>query len=148
MAEQQLDALVYPTSNLPPTKLGAPGGPPVNGRSASGVWTFMGAQGFPVITVPAGFTTEVYDLIRDPSAPQTPEEAWGRGGGGGGGENRLAGDDRTRLVGPVRASLPVGIDFAGRPFSEPVLLKIAAAFESATQARRPPPAFGPLRKEP
>jgi amidase len=149
MAEQKLDALVYPTSNLPPTKLGAPGGPPVNGRSASGVWTFMGAQGFPVVTVPAGFTTEVYDLIRDPTAPQTPEEAWGRGGGGGGGgENRLAGDDRTRLIGPVQASLPVGIDFAGRPFSEPLLLRIAAAFENATHARHPPPAFGPLEREP
>ena len=72
MAEQQLDALVYPTSNLPPTKLGAPQGPPINGRNGGGVWSFIGAQGFPVISVPAGFTTEVYDLIRDPSAPKTP----------------------------------------------------------------------------
>ena len=54
MAEQKLDALVYPTSNLPPTKLGAPAGPPVNGRSS--VWSFLGQQGLPVITVPAGFT--------------------------------------------------------------------------------------------
>lgn len=145
MAEQKLDALVYPTSNLPPTKLGAPGGPPVNGRSAGGVWTFMGAQGFPVITVPAGFTTEVYDLIRDPTAPKTPDSAWGRGGAG---ANRLAGDDRTRLIGPVKAELPVGIDFAGRPFDEPLLLKIAAAFEDATKARKPPKAFGPLAGEP
>jgi amidase len=148
MEEQKLDALVYPTSNLPPTKLGAPGGPPINGRSPTGVWTFLGAQGFPAITVPAGFTTEVYDLIRDPSAPQTPESAWAGSGGGGGGGERLPGDDHTRLTGPVPAKLPVGIDFLGRPFSEPLLIKIAAAYQDATKHRIPPPAFGPLKGEP
>src|ERR1044072_5421686 len=87
MAEQKLDVLVYPTSNLPPTKLGAPSGPQANGRS--GVWSYLGAQGFPVITVPAGFTSEVYDWIRDPSAAEIPEAAFRNpnadGGGGGGG---------------------------------------------------------------
>jgi Asp-tRNA(Asn)/Glu-tRNA(Gln) amidotransferase A subunit family amidase len=146
MADQKLDALVYPTSNLPPTKLGAPAGPAINGRSGTGVWTFIGAQGIPVITVPAGFTTEMYDLIRDPSAPATPESAWGRGGGGG--EGRLAGDDHTRLVGPVAAKLPVAMDIAGRPFDEPLLIKIAAAYEAATHHRKPPAAFGPLQGEP
>jgi amidase len=145
MAEQKLDALVYPTSNLPPTKLGAPSGPPVNGRNGTGVWSFLGAQGFPVITVPAGFTTEVYDLIRDPTAPQTPESAWPRTGGG---SERLAGDDRTRLVGPIPAKLPVGLDIAGRPFDEPLLLRIASAYETATRHRVPPPGFGPLKGEP
>jgi amidase len=146
MAEQKLDALVYPTSNLPPRKLGAPGGPPINGRRGDGVWSFLGAQGFPVITVPAGFTTEVYDLIRDPKAPQTPESAWGTGGGGG--NERLAGDDRTRLVGPFAAKLPVGMDIVGRPFDEPLLLKIASAYTAATKHRAPPMAFGPLKGEP
>jgi Asp-tRNA(Asn)/Glu-tRNA(Gln) amidotransferase A subunit family amidase len=144
MTEQKLDAIVYPTSNIAPTKLGSPAGPPVNGRSGTGVWTFIGAQGLPVITVPAGFTTETYDLIRDPSAPQTPESAWGTRGG----ENRLAGDDRTRLTGPFPAKLPVAMDIAGLPFSEPVLLKIAAAYEAATKRREPPAAFGPLAGEP
>jgi Asp-tRNA(Asn)/Glu-tRNA(Gln) amidotransferase A subunit family amidase len=146
MAEQKLDALVYPTSNLPPTRLGAPGGPPINGRNGSGVWSFLGAQGFPVITVPAGFTTEVYDLIRDPNAPQTPESAWGRGGGGGG--ERLAGDDHTRLTGPFPAKLPVGMDIVGRPFDEPMIIKIAGAYEAASKHRAPPTEFGPLKGEP
>ncbi|MFL6619050.1 MAG: amidase, partial [Povalibacter sp.] len=144
MAELKVDALVYPTSNLPPTKLGAPGGPPANGRNGTGVWSFLGAQGFPVITVPAGFTTEVYDLIRDPSAPQTPASAWPTGGGGGGGE-KLEGDDHTRLIGPVAATLPVAMDIAGRPFEEPLLIRIAAAYEAATWNRRPPTEFGPLK---
>jgi amidase len=34
--------------------------------------------------------------------------------------------------------LPVGISFFGAALSEPVLLKIAYAFEQATAARRPP----------
>jgi amidase len=34
--------------------------------------------------------------------------------------------------------LPVGISFFGRAWSEPVLLKIAYAFEQVTKARKPP----------
>ena len=146
MAEQKLDALVYPTSNLPPRKLGSPGGPPVNGRRGDGVWSFLGAQGFPVITVPAGFTTESYDLIRDPSAPATPESAWGPGEGGG--NERLPGDDHTRLVGPVAAKLPVGMDIVARPFNEPLLLQIASAYTTANPHREPPKDFGPVAGEP
>ncbi|WP_051278654.1 amidase family protein [Solimonas flava] len=145
MAEQKLDALVYPTAGVPPAKLGAPAGPAVNGRRGlDGVWSFLGAQGFPVITVPAGFTTEVYDLIRDPSAPKV-EYPPSSGGGGGA---PLPGDDHIRLAGPVAAQLPVGMDIVGRPFDEPLLLRIASAYTAATQHRRPPSAFGPLKNEP
>ena len=34
--------------------------------------------------------------------------------------------------------LPVGISFFGARFSEPVLLRVAYAFERATNLRRPP----------
>lgn len=54
----------------------------------------------------------------------------------------------TRLVGPVSASSPVGIDFLARPFDEALLFRIASAFEAATRHRRPPPEFGPLPGEP
>ena len=147
MGEQKLDALVYPTANLPPTKLGAPTGPDVNARA--GVWTFLGAQGFPVITVPAGFTTEVYDWIRDPNAPEIPASAFTRTAGGeGGGRERPEADRHIRLIGPIAAKLPVGVDFVGRPFDEPLLLRIASAYEAATRHRVPPPEFGPLVGEP
>jgi len=34
--------------------------------------------------------------------------------------------------------LPVGITFFGRPYSEPMLLKLAYAYEQATRHRVPP----------
>jgi Asp-tRNA(Asn)/Glu-tRNA(Gln) amidotransferase A subunit family amidase len=142
MQLQDLDAVTYPTSATPPAKLGAPGsGGARNARNdnaarsaaardgarGEGVWSFLGQQGFPAITVPAGFTNEVYDRVADPEAPKN--------------EN---GDPGTKLAGPTPARLPVGIDFLARPFGEPVLLKIAAAYEAATRHREPPPGFGPL----
>jgi Asp-tRNA(Asn)/Glu-tRNA(Gln) amidotransferase A subunit family amidase len=131
-ADLKLDAVVYPTGNIPAPKLGAPTEPTVNGRGVS--WVFLGMQGFPAITVPGGFTTEVYDrVLDDPNAPRPA--AGGYGGRGGA---------KTHLVGPVAARLPVGVDFLGSPFSEPTLLKIAAAYEQATHNRAQPPDFGPL----
>jgi amidase len=73
------------------------------------------------MTVPAGFTTEVYDREPDLTAP-----------------------DSTALVGPVAAALPVGIDFLARPFGEPTLFRIASAYEARTKRRIPPPDFGPI----
>ena len=121
MAMLDLDAVTYPTSNIPAAKLGAPTEPSVNERS-SNAWTLLGANGFPAITVPAGFTTHVYDRV--------PE----------------AGAKAGKLVGPVPARLPVGIDFLARPFAEPTLFRIAAAYEAATHHRVPPPGFGPLQE--
>jgi amidase len=122
MQEQRLDALVSPMSTVPPRKLTAPREPNANGRSPIG-WSLIGQQGFPAITVPAGFTTEIWDRQRD-----------GNGG--------------TTLVGPIKANLPVGVDFIARPFDEAMLFRIASAFEAATRHRKPPSDFGPLPSEP
>jgi amidase len=122
MQEQRLDALVSPMSTVPPRKLTAPREPNANGRSPIG-WSLIGQQGFPAITVPAGFTTEIWDRVRD-----------GNGG--------------TQLVGPLKANLPVGVDFIARPFDEAMLFRIASAFEAATRHRKPPSDFGPVPGEP
>lgn len=113
-AEKDLDAVVYPTGNVPPAILTAPQEPTINDRS-SGLWTYINSRGFPALTVPAGFTTVVYD--RDASGA---------------------------LLSPIPASLPVGIDFLGLPFDEATLFEIGAAYEAATRHRTPPPGFGPL----
>ena len=115
MQEQRLDALVSPMSTVPPRKLTSPREPGSNGRAAIG-WSLIGQQGFPVITVPAGFTKTVWD--------------------------RAAEGNGTRLVGPVAAALPVGVDFIARPFDEPLLFRIASAYEAATKHRKPPADFG------
>jgi Asp-tRNA(Asn)/Glu-tRNA(Gln) amidotransferase A subunit family amidase len=141
MEEQQLDALMYPTNSVPPTKIGSPGVPAVNGRNSNTVWTFLGGQGFPAITVPAGFTTQVYDYVRDPSAPVPAAPPDGAGGG-----NQPR--EGVRLVGPTAARLPVGVDFLARPFAEPTLLQIASAYAAATKHRMPPPGFGPVKGAP
>jgi len=121
MQEQRLDVLVAPTASVPPRKLTAPREPSANGRSAVG-WSLFGQQGLPVMTVPAGFTTEVWGRVRTE-------------------------DGGTRLESPVPASLPVGVDFVARPFDEAMLFRVGAAYEAATQHRRPPPAFGRVAEE-
>ncbi len=134
MADLQLDAILYPTNNIPPPKLGSPNVPRKNGRPL--VWSFLGAQGFPTLTVPAGYTTEVWDRVLDPDSPPVPATGYYAEPG----ETEPA----SKLIGPVAAKLPVGLDLMGRPFSEPILIAIAAAYESATRHRIPPPDFGPL----
>jgi amidase len=122
-AQLELDAVVYPTGNIPPAILTNPEEPVRNDRTP-GVWTYINSRGFPAITVPAGFTTEVWDRVRDPASA-----------------------DSTRMVGPVPAVLPVGVDFLARPFGEPILFRIASAYEARTRHRRPPSGFGPVEED-
>ncbi|BET67465.1 hypothetical protein ASA1KI_23830 [Opitutales bacterium ASA1] len=135
MADLDLDVIVSPTNNIPPPKLGSPNVPRKNGRPL--VWSYLGAQGFPTLTVPAGFTTHVYDRVLDPDSPPVPSTAFNARPG----ETEPA----SKLTGPVPAKLPVGLDLLARPFDEATLIAIAAAFEHATRHRTPPPDFGPLR---
>jgi Asp-tRNA(Asn)/Glu-tRNA(Gln) amidotransferase A subunit family amidase len=121
MALLKLDAVTYPTGNIPAVIMKAPAEPAVNGRDFR-AWLVLGGIGFPAMTVPAGFTSVVYDRVFDANAP-----------GG------------TRMVGPVPARLPVGVDFLAMPFGEATLFKIASAYEAATHHRSPPPEFGPVK---
>ena len=141
MAELELDVLVAPTNNQPPPKLGAPR--PLGRDARPDVWSFLGSQGIPNITVPAGWTTHVFDRVRDPSVD--PASFFS--------DPPAVGADSTyRGKGPqegyrlerVEAVLPLGLDIMGRPFAEPRMLQVASVFEAATQHRRPPAAFGAL----
>ena len=42
-------------------------------------------------------------------------------------------------------SLPAGLTFLGRLFSEPELIKLSYAYEQATRHRHPPEKFSPLK---
>ena len=152
MADNRLDALVYPTKTIPAPLLASPVEPTnlktiretvtvtINGEQydrviervvdlrASLTPRLSPNGGFPVVVVPAGFTREVYDraVAAGPDGSKT------------------AGD----LLPPKPIALPISVDFLGRRFSEPVLIRIAAAYEQATRHRRPPQAFPPLAGEP
>jgi hypothetical protein len=52
----------------------------------------------------------------------------------------------TRVLDATPARPPLSIMFFGRPFSEPTLFKIAAAYEAATHHRESPPDFGTLQR--
>jgi hypothetical protein len=54
----------------------------------------------------------------------------------------------SKLVGPTPAQLPVGMEFVGRPFAEAKLFEIASAYERFMRHRRPPASFGRLPGEP
>lgn len=125
MAKMNLDALVSSCGTVPPYVLGMPPEPTLNGRGSSAINT-LGQQGLPMLGMPAGFTTYAYDRIFDASAP-----------GG------------TKQIGPIMARLPAAIMLIGRPFSEPTLFTIAAAYEKQNPGLRVPPSdFGALPGEP
>jgi Asp-tRNA(Asn)/Glu-tRNA(Gln) amidotransferase A subunit family amidase len=152
MADNRLDALVYPVKTVPAPMLAYPLEPStiksesekieimiageahtrtvdrVLDTRAATAWRLSPNSGFPAIVVPSGFTREVYDraaVVRPDKSVQAGE-----------------------LLAPKAVALPVSLEFLGRPFSEPVLLKITSAYEAGTRHRKPPAAFPPLPQEP
>jgi Asp-tRNA(Asn)/Glu-tRNA(Gln) amidotransferase A subunit family amidase len=96
MADHQLDAIVYATYDAAPTPIAQDVLTNPRPRDDYGLGDNRGLSptlGFPALTVPAGFTSDL---------------------------------------------LPIGLEFLGRPFSEPSLLGYAFAYEQATRHRRPP----------
>jgi Asp-tRNA(Asn)/Glu-tRNA(Gln) amidotransferase A subunit family amidase len=131
MQQNDIDVLVNPTTTIPPTRIGHASQPVVNGRTL-GRFPTSANVGIPEITVPAGFNTVVYEpsltlnAARDGFASQANET--------------------RRSV--LEAPLPVGISFWAGVGEEPVLLKVASAYETATRHRVAPKAFGPIAPGP
>lgn len=132
MAANELDALVYPHSIVPPGPTNSPGfGNPSTIQGRGSVNAFTDVSGLPDVVVPAGFTTSVYDAV----SCATP-----------GSFSDVAAPSGQCLLKRERR-LPFGLCFHGRPFSEPVLFEITSAFEYVTDHRKPPAGFGPLPGE-
>jgi amidase len=151
MADNRLDALVYPTKTVLAPRLGEPV-EPINLKTVQDKVTVMidgepyertvervvdlrapltprlsPNSGYPAIAMPAGFAGKVYD------------RAVARGADG----SKRAGE----FLPPKAVELPVSLDFLGRAFSEPLLIRIAAGYEAATRNRKPPKDFGPVAGE-
>jgi Asp-tRNA(Asn)/Glu-tRNA(Gln) amidotransferase A subunit family amidase len=112
-ARNDLDAVVFPTGNVPPGLLTSPEEPSLNDRGI--VWSGLSAYGFPAMTIPSGFTTQVYD--RDATGALLPAKP---------------------------AKLPVGVQLLALPFNEQKLFTIGAAYEAASHKRIAPPDFPPV----
>jgi amidase len=96
---------------------------------AKGIDAAMDQHRLDAMMGPSGGPTGVVDLVSL------------TGGGGGGGSSQfpaVAGYPHITVPAGSHLGLPMGISFYGRAWSEPVLIRIAYAFEQATRARRVP----------
>ena len=126
MRENRIDVLVHPNVGLPLGRIGHAQEPNADGRGASG-FGITDLLGVPEVIVPAGFSDVVYE-------PQF-----------------VLSDDKktyTTVTGTTASkaphALPFSIEFWGAPGDEPVILKVASAYEAVTQHRKPPAAFPAL----
>jgi len=127
LLENRLEALVRLHTPFPPGKIGGAAQPGIqqNLRRES----FNGPNaGLTEVLIPAGYVTTVYDPLFALSADGTRYVS-------------VACDIPTTIPAP---GLPFSLVFRAEPGKEDVLLKIASAYEAASQRRVPPPAFGPL----
>ena len=160
MADNNLDALIYPYSTIPPHVVLANRTPPV-----------YDARTEPRI-LKAGTQLSDANLLPGETPLKTDLDLW-RGAGSSWSVNLSpvsgfpaivvpAGFTRevydrvpdakdpngSRLEGPKPDQIPVSMEFLGRPFDEANLFEITSAYEAGTRHRRPPKGFGPLKGEP
>lgn len=126
MRENGIDVFVHPENTVPTPKIQ---GPNVGTFSLDGITPFLQ---IPRVVVPAGFTDVIYE----------PQYA-------------LNGDrtDYLSVLAPgttqtkLRHPMPIAITFLSGQGEEPMLIKVATAYEAATGHRRPPPMFGPVAED-
>jgi Asp-tRNA(Asn)/Glu-tRNA(Gln) amidotransferase A subunit family amidase len=129
--ENRLDALVRLHTPWPPGLIGHPHQYDIAHNLAPE--SLMGPNaGLTEVLVPAGYVTTVYDPVFALTA------------------------DGTRFVSaPSHApttipepGLPFSLVFRAEPGKEDVILRIASSYEAASRRRVPPPAFGPIPRQP
>ena len=126
--ENKLDVLVRLHTPLPPAKIGGPEQPgEINAlRLEEG---YGPNAGLTEILVPAGFVDVAYDAQYALSADRKKYVG-------------IKTDEPSRLSGP---GLPFSLVFRVEPGMEDRLVRVASAYEAASQRRVPPPQFGPLK---
>jgi amidase len=129
MRENHIDVFVHPNLSVPMGKTGGPQEPTADGRAANG-FAITDLLGVPEIIEPAGFN----DVIYEPRFVLSDDKKTYK---------QVAGTVASKMAHPM----PVSLEFWAGPGDEPVMLKVASAYEAATHHRKPPAAFPALPGE-
>jgi Asp-tRNA(Asn)/Glu-tRNA(Gln) amidotransferase A subunit family amidase len=126
MLENHLDVLVRLHTPWPPGKIGGAG----QGFRNNLTWESLSGPnaGLTEVLIPAGYVTTVYDPVYKLSDD---------------GKRYLHVGSDTPTVLPA-PGLPFSLVFRAEPGREDALLRVASAYEAASQRRVPPPDFPPL----
>ena len=127
LEQNDLDVFVNPPLLTLPNKIGGAQSP---GRAGGG-HGYGARLGIPEVFVPAGFADAIYEPTFALKADGSEYES-------------VAATMPTKL----ESALPFNIAFWAGPGDESVVLKVASAYEGATHHRRPPPALGPVPRNP
>ena len=92
-----------------------------------GIDAMLAAHRLDAVVAPTGGPAWLIDLVNGDSET-----------GGSSSPAAVAGYPSITVPAGFACGLPIGISFFGRPWSEPRLIKLAYAFETATKARKPP----------
>jgi len=130
MRENHIDVFVHPNITIPPGKTGWAQEPNANGRGASG-FAITDLLGVPEVITPAGFS----DIEYEPKFVLSDDKK---------SYSTKAGSTVSKMSHPM----PFSIEYWAGPGDDPVVLKVASAYESATHYRKPPTAFPALKGEP
>jgi Asp-tRNA(Asn)/Glu-tRNA(Gln) amidotransferase A subunit family amidase len=127
MHRNGVDAFVNPTITLPPARIGYASEPSVNSRP-QGRFPTSANLGVPELTVPAGYTSVIYEPTYVLNAAKDEY------------------DEVTNSTEPTMLTtpLPMGISFWAGPGDEPILFTIASAYEAATHHRQAPASLPPV----
>jgi Asp-tRNA(Asn)/Glu-tRNA(Gln) amidotransferase A subunit family amidase len=131
MIENDLDVVVRLHYPLPPGKIGTSPQPQPEG-DVRGEIRMGPYAGLTSILIPAGYVRTVYDPVFTLSEDK---------------QRYLRTNNNTPSTLPA-PGLPFSLVFRGDPGSEDMILRVASAYQSASQRRVPPPMFPPLEDEP
>ena len=127
LEQNDIDVFVNPPLLTLPNKIGGAQNP----ARAGGGHGYGARLGIPEVFVPAGFADTVYEPTFALKADGSEYES-------------VTSTSPTKLESP----LPFNIAFWAGPGDEAIVLKAASAYEAATHHRRPPPALGPVPRNP